>query len=103
MRIRFGQVETVYFFQTGIDNVSLRTTYDDLCESVQILVSQPGIQNALCSKLSAAAAAASRGGAGAQNGILRAFTQQVEAQAGKSIAEADAALLISAAESLMAA
>ena len=103
VRIRFGQVETVYFFQTGIDNVSLRTTYDDLCESVRILVSQPGIQNALCSKLSAAAAAESRGGASAQNGILRAFTQQVEAQAGKSITEADAALLISAAESLMAA
>jgi hypothetical protein len=53
--------------------------------------------------LSAAAAAESRGGASAQNGILRAFTQQVEAQAGKSITEADAALLISAAESLMAA
>ena len=103
VRIRFGQVETVYFFQTGIDNVSLRTTYDDLCESVRILVAQPGIQNALCSKLSAAAAAEGRGGADAQNGILRAFTQQVEAQAGKSITEADAALLISAAESLMAA
>ena len=46
---------------------------------------------------------AARGGADAQNGILRAFTQQVEAQAGKSITEADVALLISAAESLMAA
>ena len=70
--------------------------------SVQILVSQPGIQNALCSKLSTAAAAEACGDTSAQNGILRAFRQQVEAQTGNAITETDVALLIAASESLMA-
>jgi hypothetical protein len=70
--------------------------------SVQILVSQPGIQNALRSKLSTAAAAEACGDTSAQNGILRAFRQQVEAQTGKAITETDVALLIAASESLMA-
>jgi hypothetical protein len=101
VRIRFSEVDNQSYFNLGIDNVSLRTTYDDLCASAQILVSQPGIQNALCSKLSGAAAAEARGDTNAQNGLLRAFRQQVEAQTGKAITETDAALLIAASESLI--
>jgi hypothetical protein len=102
VRLRFSEVDNQSFFNMGIDNVSLTVTYADLCLSIQTLVSWSGIQQSLCAKLTNAAADEARGDATAQNGILAAFVNEVEAQTDKWIARANAALLISAAQSLMA-
>ena len=102
VRLRFSEVDNQLYFNVGIDNVSLRVTYADLCTSIQALVSRPGIQKSLCAKLTNAAADEARGNANAQNGILAAFVHEVEAQTDESITSTNAALLISAAQSLMA-
>ena len=102
VRLRFSEVDNQLFFQMGIDNVSVRVTYTALCSSIATLVDKIGIQKSLCSKLSNAADSEARGNSNAQNGQLAAFINEVEAQTGKSITPANAALLISAAQSLMA-
>lgn len=102
VRLRFSEVDNQSFFNMGIDNVSLSVSYVGLCASIQTLVSKPGIQNSLCAKLTNAAAAEARGNATAQNGILAAFVNEVEAQTDAAITPASASLLISAAQSLMA-
>ena len=84
----------------GIDNVSLRVTYAGLCGALEALVSTPGIRKSLCAKLTKAADEA-HGATVDQNGTLTAFVHEVEAQTDKSITPANAALLISAAQSLM--
>jgi hypothetical protein len=101
VRLRFSEVDNQSWFNMGIDNVSLRVTYAGLCSALEALVSKPGIRQSLCAKLTNAADEA-RGATTAQNATLAAFVHEVEAQTDKSITPANAALLISAAQSLMA-
>ncbi|MBA2384320.1 MAG: ExeM/NucH family extracellular endonuclease [Actinobacteria bacterium] len=81
----------------GLD---LGVTYADLCRLTTRLVTKPAIAKALCEKLEAAAAAAARGNLKARDGVLKAFRNQVDAQTGKSVSAADAALLKSLSLSL---
>jgi predicted extracellular nuclease len=68
-------------------------TFTSLCDLVQEVVSDPVVAQSLCDKLAAAAAAAARGNTAAEANQLKAFRSQVDAQTGKSISSADAALL----------
>jgi hypothetical protein len=72
-------------------------TTDSICTLVRLFVSKPGIVNALCSKLEAAARKADRKDREAD---LHAFVNQVEAQSGKSMTAAQAATLIGLARDL---
>ncbi len=74
----------------GLD---LRPTYADLCRLTERLVTKASIAQALCTKLENAAAAAARGNLNARDGMLNAYRNQVDAQTGKSVSAADAALL----------
>ena len=56
-------------------------------------MTKDGIAHALCAKLDAAAAAAARGDAKEAENQLRAYRNQLDAQSGKSVSKADAALL----------
>ena len=100
VRLRFSEVDNQSWFNMGVDNVSLKVTYAGLCGALEALVSKPGIRKSLCAKLTKAGDEA-RGAAADQNGTLTAFVHEVEAQTDKSITPANAALLISAAQSLM--
>jgi predicted extracellular nuclease len=71
-----------------------------LCSLVESVVSNAGIAHALCAKLDAAAASDARGNAHAKAGQIGAFINQVNAQRGKSISDADATRLIDLAEML---
>ncbi|MEO7368440.1 MAG: hypothetical protein ABIZ36_10810, partial [Gemmatimonadaceae bacterium] len=102
VRLRFSEVDNTGYFNMGIDNVSVRTTSTGLCASVQLLVTKKGIRTSLCDKLAQAAAYATAGATADQNGVLRAFINEVQAQTGKSITSANAAILIAAATSLIA-
>lgn len=102
VRLRFSEADNQLYFNMGIDNVSVRTTATGLCASIQTLVTKIGVRISLCNKLSQADAFATAGNANGQNGILRAFISEVQAQTGKSITTANAAILIAAATSLMA-
>jgi hypothetical protein len=74
--------------------VQVLVTYDSLRALVAQLVDKPGVADALLAKLDAAQAAAAGGDENAEQGILEAFVNQVEAQAGKAMTEEEAALLI---------
>jgi predicted extracellular nuclease len=68
-------------------------TYADLCRLTKSLVTNAGVAGALCAKLDAAAAADARGNLNARDGQLRAYRNQLDAQAGKAVSVANAALL----------
>jgi predicted extracellular nuclease len=65
-----------------------------LCALAQRVVAKSGIANSLCAKLDNAAAARNRGDLKAAQNILKAFTNEVNAQRGKAITTEDADLLI---------
>lgn len=65
-----------------------------LCALVRSLVTSDEVADGLCDKLEAAAASKARGNATAHANQLNAFVNQVNAQTGKAISEADAARLI---------
>ena len=71
-----------------------------LCSLVESLVDKAGVAQALCAKLEAAGASDARGNADAKAGQIGAFINQVNAQRGKSISDADATRLIELAELL---
>jgi hypothetical protein len=73
--------------------INLRPTYADLCRLTEGLVTSASIAHALCVKLDNAAAAAARGDLNARDGMLQAYRNQLDAQTGKSVSAADAALL----------
>ena len=79
---------------------SLAVTEASLCSLVESMVENPGIANALCAKLDAAAASEAHGNANAKAGQIGAFINQVNAQRGKAISDADATRLIELAEAL---
>ena len=78
----------------------LAVTADALCSLVATMVEKEGIANALCAKLEAAAASDARGNANAKAGQIGAFINQVNAQRGKAISDADATRLVALAEGL---
>jgi uncharacterized protein len=68
-------------------------TFTSLCDLAKEVVTDPSVASGLCDKLNAAAAAAARGNTAVKDNQLKAFRSQVDAQIGKSISAADAALL----------
>jgi hypothetical protein len=71
--------------------VGVTVTYATLCSLTRTLVTKTGVADGLCAKLSTAAAAA--GDTQKRDGALNAYRNQLDAQAGKSVTAADAALL----------
>jgi hypothetical protein len=65
-----------------------------LCALAQRVVAKDGVAGSLCAKLGNAAAARDRGDLKAAQNILRAFSNEVNAQRGKAIGTDDADLLI---------
>jgi predicted extracellular nuclease len=78
----------------------LSVTSGGLCALVESVVENVDVAEALCAKLQAAAASEARGNAHAKAGQIGAFINQVNAQRGKSISDADATRLIDLAEML---
>jgi hypothetical protein len=78
----------------------LAVTTGALCALVRLMVEKEGIASALCAKLEAAAASEARDDAHAKAGQIGAFINQVNAQRGKSVSDADATRLIELAEML---
>jgi predicted extracellular nuclease len=76
--------------------LSPTVTYSSVCTLTKEFVTQPGIANALCAKLAAAAAADERG----KELELQNFVNQVEAQSGKALTATQAATLIGLAGNL---
>jgi predicted extracellular nuclease len=68
-------------------------TYANLCSLTRELVTKSGVADGLCVKLATAAAAAAAGDTKKRDGALKAYRNQLEAQAGKSVTAADAARL----------
>jgi len=65
-----------------------------LCALAQRVVAKSGVASSLCAKLDNAAAARARGDLGTAQNMLNAFMNEVNAQTGKAISQADADLLI---------
>jgi hypothetical protein len=78
----------------------VRVTFSSLRNLTRRFVTQPGVTHALCSKLDAAEQAAARGNVNARRKQLEAYSNQVAAQAGKSLSPEQAAVLITLAEAL---
>jgi hypothetical protein len=85
---------------TGSTTFTVEVTYGSLCALVTQLVTNRGILNSLCQKLSNAQAAADRGDLTAKQGILDAFVQEVQALSGNQIVAANAGVLIQLARAL---
>jgi len=73
---------------------TVSVTAGSLCNLTKRFVSHAGIANSLCVKLNAAEAAAARGNLAAKAGPLNAYVKEVQAQTGKHITAANAAILI---------
>ncbi len=91
----------------GVDMASLQGdpgalffSFDGLCSLTKLFVSQDGIAVSLCAKLDAAKAAASAGDLGAKQGALRAYENEISAQAGKTLTFRHAATLTTLAKML---
>lgn len=69
-------------------------SFQSLCVLTTSYVTDKGIANALCAKLRAASAASGSGRLEAETGVLRAYVQQLDAQTGKRILDADASVLL---------
>jgi len=78
-----------------------KDSIDDLNLVVESLGLPKGIENSLSAKLRNAARSVCRGNVKAATGQLGAFINEVEAQRGKKIAEADADRLIAAAQAIL--
>lgn len=68
-----------------------------LCSATRSVVSEAGVAGSLCAKLNAAKASRARGDDHAFAGQIGAFVNEVDAQRGKAISDADATRLIAAA------
>lgn len=79
---------------TATQTVTLAPTSVSVCATVRGVVANGGEQNSLCTKLDAAAAAALRGNTKAHDNQIQAFINEVSAQRGKAISDADANTLI---------
>ncbi len=75
-------------------------THDRLSDLVRQFVTNPGIANSLLAKLDNAQRAEARGDLNARAGMIGAFINEVEAQAGKAISAENAAILIALARAL---
>jgi predicted extracellular nuclease len=103
-----GQIASLYngdqFRMSDHDPVlvglNLPLTYASLCSRTHTLVTKADVAQSLCDKLATAAAAAASGDAKTRDNALNAYRNQVDAQTGKSIKPADAALLKSLSRSL---
>ncbi len=73
---------------------TIGSTEETLCALTKSLVTKDGIARSLCAKLDAAAAAGARGDTDARMNQLNAFRNEVEAQRGKAISDANATVLI---------
>jgi len=73
--------------------VDVGVTFDSLCALTETLVGKTDVAQALCDKLDAAEAANARGNTKARDNVLGAYRNQLDAQTGKSVSPADAALL----------
>jgi predicted extracellular nuclease len=73
--------------------VQVTVTFASLCELTRTLVTNADVAQSLCDKLVAAAAAAAAGDAKKRENSLAAYRKQIDAQVGKSITRANAALL----------
>jgi len=69
-------------------------SFQSLCLLTTSYVTDRGVANALCAKLRAASAASASGRPEAEAGVLRAYVQQLDAQTGKRILDADATVLL---------
>jgi hypothetical protein len=85
----------------GSTSFTIQVTFPSLGNLVAQLVGNPGIANALVSKLAAAQASAAGGDVQALDGQLGAFINQISAQTGKSLSAAQGAVLIQLATALM--
>ncbi len=81
----------------GLD---LTTSYADLSRLTLAYVADAAIAGALVAKLDAAARAEERGNEQAKQGAIRAYVNQLRAQAGKALTVAEAEILIGLAEEL---
>lgn len=79
---------------------TVSVTAGSLCNLTQRFVSSAGIANSMCVKLNAAGAAIARGNMQAKAGPLGAYVKEVQAQTGKSVSAANAAILINLASKL---
>ncbi len=75
----------------GID---LRTTAATLCAFTRTVVTKADLAGSLCTKLDASAAAGARGNAKAHDNQIQAYINEVNAQRGKAISNADANTLV---------
>ena len=73
---------------------TIGSTEETLCALTKSLVTKDGIARSLCAKLDAAAAAGARGDTDARTNQLNAYRNEVEAQRGKAISDANATVLI---------
>ena len=73
--------------------VQVTATFASLCDLTRTLVSKADVAQSLCDKLVAAATADAAGDTKKRENILGAYRNQVDAQTGKSITTANAALL----------
>ena len=81
----------------GLD---IPVTFDSLCVLTKLFVDKADVAQSLCDKLAAAKAAAAAGKEKQKQNILGAYINQVEAQSGKSMTAAEAAVLIALAKQL---
>lgn len=74
----------------------------DLCDEIYERVSNQGIKNSLCQKLSNASSDLEKGNIKAAINVMKAFVNEVNAKTGKKISFEDAELLVTIAESIIA-
>ena len=78
----------------GSTSFTVSVTYSNLCSLTRQFVSQSGVANSMCIKLSEAEAAAARGSPQAKAGALDAYRSEVAAQRGKALTAQQAEILI---------
>lgn len=78
---------------SGSTSFTVTVDFTSLCQLVGEFVTNNGIANSLCAKLDAASLAASRGQSGVKANDLKAFDNEVAAQAGKALTFYQAKLL----------
>ena len=69
-------------------------TTSSLCELTKRFVSSSGIANSLCAKLNAADASMQRGDTQSRNGEIDAYVNEITAQTGKAVSDANARILV---------
>ena len=73
---------------------TIGSTDETLCALTKSLVTKEGVAKSLCAKLDAATAAGDRGNTTARTNQLNAYRNEVEAQRGKAISDANATALL---------